>query len=145
MYLFKKIQVFLESRNLWEVFMYLFFGGLTTLVNLVVFFVARDIFHARLVFSNSLAWILSVIFAFVTNKRWVFHSQTEGRGAYLQELGKFVFYRILSYFLDMGSMLLLVQVFHSGDLLAKIVSQVLVVVANYLFSKWFIFTGSHKK
>ena len=143
--MFKKFQVFLETRNLWEVFTYLFFGGLTTLVNLIVFLCARDVFHAGLVISNSLAWILSVLFAFVTNKRWVFRSHTEGVAAYLQEFGKFVFYRALSYFLDMGSMLLFVQVFHSGDFLAKIVSQVLVVVANYLFSKWLIFTGGQEE
>ena len=100
--MFKKFQVFLETRNLWEVFTYLFFGGLTTLVNLIVFFCAREVFHAGLVISNSLAWILSVLFAFVTNKRWVFRSRTEGVAAYLQEFGKFVFYRALSYFLDMS-------------------------------------------
>lgn len=141
----KKIQTFLENKQLWEIFSYLFFGGLTTVVNLLVFFCARNIFQANLVFSNSLAWLLSVLFAFVTNKRWVFRSETQGKAAYLLELGKFMFYRVVSYFLDMGTLLLLVQVIHTGDLVAKIVSQVVVVLANYLFSKWFIFTGKNEQ
>lgn len=140
--MFKKIQDFLVAKNLWEVFTYLFFGGLTTLVNLVVFFFTRKIFAWDLVVANSLAWLFSVLFAFVTNKRWVFTSKTTGAAAYFAELGKFLFYRVLSYFLDMGSVLLLVHIFHSGDFLAKIISQVIVVVANYLFSKWLIFTGN---
>lgn len=143
--MFKKIQGFLIAKNLWEAFTYLFFGGLTTLVNLVVFFFTRRILNWDLVVANSLAWFLSVLFAFVTNKRWVFSSKTSGASAYLIELGKFFFYRILSYLLDMGVVLLLVQGFHSGDLLAKIISQVMVVIANYLFSKWLIFTGDKKK
>ncbi|WP_368259475.1 GtrA family protein [Enterococcus sp. 2201sp1_2201st1_C11_2201SCRN_220225] len=143
--MFKKIQGFLIAKNLWEVFTYLFFGGLTTLVNLVVFFFTRRILNWDLVVANSLAWFLSVLFAFVTNKRWVFASKTSGASAYLIELGKFFFYRILSYLLDMGVVLLLVQGFHSGDLLAKIISQVMVVIANYLFSKWLIFTGDKKE
>ena len=56
-----------------------------------------------------------------------------------------MFYRVVSYFLDMGTLLLLVQVIHTGDLVAKIVSQVVVVLANYLFSKWFIFTGKNEQ
>lgn len=137
----KKIQTLLANKHLREIICYLFFGGLTTLVNLLVFFCAREIFQAPLVVSNSLAWLLSVLFAFVTNKRWVFHSKTTGAAAYLLELGKFILYRLLSYCLDMGTLLLLVQVFHTGDLLAKLVSQVIVVLANYFFSKWLIFNG----
>lgn len=139
MKIFVAFKSYLEKRHLWEVFTYLFFGGLTTLVNFVVYFIARDLAGLSMVVANSLAWLLSVVFAFVTNKLWVFYSQTEGLGQLAQELGKFVFYRGLSYILDMGLMILLIDVLHLGDFVSKLITQIVVVVANYLFSKLFIF------
>lgn len=139
MKLFDSFKNYLEKRHLWEVFTYLFFGGLTTVVNFVVYFIARDLLGLSMVIANSFAWLLSVIFAFVTNKVWVFHSQTEGLGELLSELGKFIFYRGLSYVLDMATMILLIDLLHMGDFFAKLITQVLVIIANYLFSKLFIF------
>lgn len=129
----------LEKRNLWEIFIYLFFGGLTTVVNFVAFFIARDLLHLSLVPSNTISWLIAVLFAFVTNKTWVFHSKTETAGELAIEFGKFLFYRLLSYVIDMGMMLLLVNIVHLGDFWAKLITQVFVVIANYLFSKLFIF------
>lgn len=57
----------------------------------------------------------------------------------LEEFGKFLFYRIVSYGLDMGAMILLIQGLHSNEYVAKIITQILVVLANYVFSKLFIF------
>ncbi|MFY1067101.1 GtrA family protein [Enterococcus sp. AD013-P3] len=139
MKLYNRFRTELEKRHLWEVFIYLFFGGLTTVVNFVVFFLAKDLAHLSLVPSNTLAWIGAVLFAFVTNKLWVFHSKTETPAELAVEFGKFIFYRLLSYAIDMGAMLLLVNVLHMGDFWSKMVTQVLVVVANYVFSKLFIF------
>lgn len=139
MRVFASFKSYLEKRHLWEVFTYLFFGGLTTLVNFVVYFLARDLMGLSMVVANSLAWLLSVVFAFVTNKLWVFHSRTEGLWQLSQELGKFIFYRGLSYILDMGLMILLIDLLHIGDFVSKLITQVLVIAANYLFSKLFIF------
>lgn len=134
----------LEKRKLWEVFIYLFFGGLATIVNFASFFIAQDVAGLGLVASNTISWLAAVLFAFVTNKIWVFHSKTETPGELAVEFGKFIFYRILSYVLDMGAMLLLINVLHVGDFWAKLITQILVVIANYLFSKLFIFKGNQK-
>lgn len=142
MKLYNQFRTELEKRHLWEVFIYLFFGGLTTVVNFVVFFLAKDLAHLSLVPSNTLAWIGAVLFAFVTNKLWVFHSKTETPAELAVEFGKFIFYRILSYVLDMGAMLLLINVLHVGDFWSKLITQILVVVANYVFSKLFIFKNN---
>lgn len=112
------------------------------MVNFVVFFLAKDLAHLSLVPSNTLAWIGAVLFAFVTNKLWVFHSKTETPAELAVEFGKFIFYRILSYVLDMGAMLLLINVLHVGDFWSKLITQILVVVANYVFSKLFIFKNN---
>ena len=122
-----------------EIVLYLFFGGLTTAVNFIVFFFTRNILLWNLYVANSLAWIAAVIFAFITNKHYVFESKTTGKTAYFLEFFKFVFYRVLSFGMDIGSLALLVEVFKINEYLAKIIGQVLVVIANYLFSKLFIF------
>lgn len=129
----------LEERKLWEVFIYLFFGGLTTIVNIAVHFTCLDLFGFHYMIATVISWIVSVLFAFVTNKRWVFHSQTEGRTEWLIEFSKFVFYRLLSLIMDMGCMYVLIEFIHAGDIVAKIFTQILVVVANYVFSKFLIF------
>lgn len=130
----------LVARRLWGVFTYLFFWALATVVNLVSFAFARGLLHWSWPVANSLSWLASVLFAFVTNKLWVFHSQTETAGALAWEFSKFMAARIVSYGLDMLCMYLLIDVLVSGDVVAKIVTQIVVVIVNYVFSKVFIFT-----
>lgn len=130
---------YLEEKKLWEVFIYLFFGGLATVVNIVSFALAYQGLHLSWPISNAISWICSVLFAFVTNKIWVFHSKTEGLGALAWEFGKFFLARVVSFGMDMACMYLLIDMLHTGNLVAKVITQVVVVVANYIFSKVFIF------
>ncbi|MFB8537715.1 GtrA family protein [Enterococcus thailandicus] len=134
-----QIKKFLEEKGYWEIFVYIFFGGLATVVNFVTFALALQVFGFSMVVSNTISWICSVLFAFVTNKIWVFHSKSPSFWHVLEEFGKFLFYRIVSYGLDMGAMILLIQGLHSNEYVAKIITQILVVLANYVFSKLFIF------
>ncbi|EOS7999517.1 GtrA family protein [Enterococcus hirae] len=137
-----RVRQFLEEKGYWEIFIYLFFGGLATVVNIVTFAIALQMLHLSMPIANTISWICSVLFAFVTNKLWVFHSKSPNFFHLVIEFSKFLFYRILSYGMDMGSMLLLIQVMHTNDYVAKIITQVIVVVANYVFSKLFIFKGT---
>lgn len=139
MKLYRQFRHVLEEKGYWEVFIYLFFGGLATVVNIVSFAIASRMFDLSMPVSNTISWICSVLFAFVTNKLWVFHSKSPSFGHLAVEFGKFIFYRLVSYGLDMGSMILLINVLHSNDFVAKIITQILVVIANYAFSKLFIF------
>ncbi|MCD1023580.1 GtrA family protein [Enterococcus sp. SMC-9] len=134
----------MKRRHLWEVFIYLFFGGLATVVNFVIYFFARDAFNLNLFNSNSISWLAAVLFAFVTNKLWVFKSESENFFELIIEFGKFIFYRIVSYGLDMGMMFLFVDSLEITDFWAKLITQVVVVIANYLFSKLFIFKSKDK-
>ena len=68
-----------------EIIAYVFFGGLTTLVNIVVFFVMNDIFHIHYLIANAAAWLASVLFAYVTNRTWVFKSKCRGAAAWTTE------------------------------------------------------------
>ena len=94
--------------------------------------------------ANVLSWVLSVLFAYVTNRTWVFEHRAHGTGPILREMGLFFGCRLLSFFCDMAIMFLCVDVLHINDLIAKVFTQVVVIVLNYVFSKWIIFRGPKK-
>ena len=119
-----------------EVLMYLVFGGLTTLVNIVAFFILRKL-SVSVYISNLIAWVVAVLFAFITNKLFVFESKDKSKIG--KELISFFGFRILSLGVDMGAMYLLLQVINTGEVFAKIIANVIVIILNYIFSKLFVF------
>ena len=118
----------------YEVLSYLFFGGCTTLVNIITFWVLR-LLKLGVYTSNTIAWVLSVLFAFITNRLFVFQS----KGKILKEIVSFFGFRLLSLLFDMGIMYLFVDIFKWNDLVSKIIANVFVIIINYIFSKVFIF------
>ena len=127
-----------------ETVSYVVFGVLTTIVNLVTYNFCADWLHIGTAWSTTIAWLAGVIFAYVVNKLFVFHSKTESFGALCKEAFLFFFARFLTYFIDLGGMLLLVDVLHVGGGLSKILCNILVLILNYVFSKLFIFKNSDK-
>ena len=119
-----------------EVLMYLVFGGLTTLVNIVAFFILRKL-SVSVYISNLIAWVVAVLFAFITNKLFVFESKDKSKIG--KELISFFGFRILSLGVDMGAMYLLLQVINTGEVFAKIMANIIVIILNYIFSKLFVF------
>lgn len=119
-----------------EIFWYVVFGVLTTLVNIVVYFVFFHIFGVNYLISNVIAWFLSVLFAYVTNRRWVFESKSEN---ILKECGLFFGGRVFSGVVDTGLMWLFIDILALNDGISKIVIQVIVVVLNYVISKLVVF------
>lgn len=118
-----------------ELFWYVVFGILTTVVNILVYFVFTRL-GVNYLISNVLAWFFSVLFAYVTNRRWVFESKSSN---ILKECGLFFSGRIFSGVVDTGLMWLFIDVLAIGDLISKIVIQIVVVVLNYVISKWVVF------
>ncbi len=133
----KKIKALLEQYK--EIVLYLFFGGLTTLVNIVSYFVCTDIFNIYYLAATAISWALSVAFAYVTNRTWVFASKKHGLEAILREIVMFVSCRLLSGAMDMAIMFIGVSIIGIPDSITKFLTQILVVVLNYIFSKVFIF------
>lgn len=121
-----------------EILWYLFFGGLTTLINIVSFFVLR-LLDVNIYVSNIMAWVLAVLFAFITNKFFVFNSKGKSKKENVRELVSFFGFRVLSLGIDMGVMYVLINLLSSGELLAKVIANIVVIIANYIFSKVFIF------
>ena len=70
---YRQIKGYLEAKGYWEILVYLFFGGLATIVNFVSFALARQYFDLSMALSNSISWFCSVLFAFVTNKHRILH------------------------------------------------------------------------
>ncbi len=133
-------------KNLKELFfrykeqiLYLIFGGFTTVVNIAVYGFCTRIFHANEYFANFLAWAIAVFFAYVTNKLWVFESKSSDMKTLTREILSFVSARVVTLGLDMAVMYAGIQLLHINDLIVKVCSNVLVVLANYIFSKFFIF------
>lgn len=122
-----------------EIIDYIFFGGLTTLVNIVVFFIFDTILGWPYLVANAIAIILSILFAYITNKLYVFRTSTNELRENIYEFIKFVGFRLLSGLADMASMWILVDLIFIDTNIAKLFTQFIVVVLNYVFSKFFIF------
>ena len=123
-----------------EIINYLVFGGLATVVNFVTYFIVARLIGIDEVLSSGISWFFSVLFAYITNKLFVFESKTDGIKAVLIEMGSFFLARIVSGILcDVGTFAIMVKVFNINDLFAKVVTQIMVVIVNYIFSKLIIF------
>lgn len=120
-----------------ELISYLFFGVCTTAVNYLVFFLLKQSIDYRL--ANAAAWLASVIFAYITNKVWVFESHCSNFQGILREFITFTGSRILSGLFDMGFLILAVEWMHLHEWLAKLADGVIVVILNYIFSKLLVF------
>ena len=147
-YIYKKlkipkiIQKVFDSLFTPERIGYLFFGVLTTLVNIVVYWVATKILGTGYRIATAAAWVIAVMFAFVTNKFFVFKSKNVSAGVLMKEALSFTLARVLSGVLDYGWMVFAVDTVGMDDLLAKIVSNVFVIIVNYIFSKLFVFRNA---
>lgn len=121
-----------------EALLYLFFGGCTTLVNILSFYIFT-LMKIDTYISNIFAWIIAVIFAFITNKLFVFESRGKSFKESSREALSFLFFRVLSLVFDMGLMYFMIDIEHINKLLAKVISNIGVIILNYVFSKLFIF------
>lgn len=137
--------------NLWkklfnkETILYLIFGILTTVINVAICGLLYDKLHWDVLVANSIAWVISVIFAFITNKIFVFDSKTTDKKILLKETISFFIARLISLGFDMLAVWLMVDLWHVNVWVAKIISNVIVVIMNYIFSKLFIFNNKQDK
>ena len=131
----EKIKEMLKQYE--EIIRYLVFGVLTTLVNYVSYLLIAPLF-SRTTVPTAIAWVLSVLFAYLTNRRYVFYSSTHGKNAF-KEAGSFFAARVLSGILDIIFMAVFVDFLGFNDKIIKLVSNVFVVIFNYAASKLVIF------
>ena len=122
-----------------DVIPYIFFGVLTTLVNIIVYWIFAHPLHLHIMISTIVAWVASVLFAYITNRIWVFHSIATTSAAILKEVIAFFSCRLATGVLDWVCMYVFVDLLAWNDLLVKCGANVLVIVLNYVASKVLIF------
>ncbi|PMD73914.1 GtrA family protein [Companilactobacillus nuruki] len=118
---------------------YLFFGVLTTVVNYVAFALLWRVLGMNSQVANAIAYLISVLFAYVTNKLWVFDSHTTTWKAFFKEMGSFFLFRGGSWIFDQGTMFIGMELLHGNGFIVKLIANVVVVLLNYIFSKFIIF------
>ena len=149
-----------RKENFIELIKYIIFGVLTTLVGFGTFMLFEAVLGEKLyLLSNVLSWVLAVIFAFVTNKLWVFSSKSWAPRIVIKEALSFGGARLASLGIEELGLWLLVSVAGmesmtpftifgfsvSGTLIAKCIMMVVTVILNYVLSKFLIFKKSKKK
>ena len=142
-----------------ELLSYLIFGVLTTLVNFIAFYLTSKLFGENLyLVNNAIAWLIAVIFAFFTNKLFVFKSKSFEPLLFVKEFIEFFAARIFSFALEEGGLFLFIrfldfnekslEIFNvtvSGQMIAKVILAIIVVIMNYFFSKFIIFSKKDSK
>lgn len=122
-----------------ETISYVIFGILTTIINLISYYFFSNIISINYLISNIISWIISVSFAYVTNKLYVFNSKDKNKDVVIKEFIKFVNCRLTSGVIEMILLFLLVDMIKVNDIISKFVIGVIVVVLNFIFSKIFVF------
>lgn len=118
---------------------YIFFGGCTTMVNLVSYALFRYLLGIDITVANLISIFLSILFAYVVNKIFVFESRTRGLRALLVEASQFIGMRLSTMFIETFGVTFMSCVWGVQDMAAKLILQVVVLALNYVFSKWFVF------
>lgn len=136
-------------RRLWEkykdVTAYLFFGVCTTLVNIAVYWICAHSLNIGIMPSTIIAWVTAVLFAYLTNRKWVFHSEAYSSKEILREILAFFSCRITTGVIDWLMMYIFVDCLHINDVFIKAVANIIVIVLNYIASKLLIFQKRGKK
>lgn len=132
-----KIRAFVQKH--WDILAYVFFGGLTTVVDYLVYLPCYNWLGLSATLSNILAWAASVCFAFLTNKPFVFKSHDWSAKVVWPELAKFVATRFTTGAIETLLLLLTADVLGWNGNIMKLVVSVLVVAFNYVGSKLLVF------
>ncbi len=126
-----------------EIINYLIVGVLTTVVSIVTYFLfslVLDIENNILfILANILSWICAVIFAYITNKKFVFNTTTSNKKEEIKVFSMFVSSRITTLLIELAFMFVTVKIILINDKIAKVIAQFIVIVLNYILSKLFVF------
>ena len=126
-----------------EIINYLIVGVLTTVVSIVTYFIFSLILDIEnnilFILANVLSWICAVVFAYITNKKFVFNTTTSSKKEELKVFSMFVSSRITTLLIELAFMFITVKIILINDKIAKVIAQFIVIVLNYVLSKLFVF------
>ena len=139
----KTIQELLQRYH--GLILYGVFGVLTTAVNTGTYYLCFDVLIVPNLVSTAIAWLISVLFAFITNKLWVFESKSFAKAVFFREIVSFFSCRIATGVLDMAIMYVAVDRLAQNEILWKLLSNIIVIILNYMASKLLIFRNKQHK
>lgn len=122
---------------------YAFFGVLTTVVNMIVFWVMAHPLGVSVMASTVVAWIVAILFAYITNRKWVFRSEAHTQKEVVKEITSFFTCRLTTGVIDWMCMFIFVDLLRFNDVVIKFIANLIVIILNYVASKLIIFR--HKK
>nr|WP_294153253.1 GtrA family protein [uncultured Clostridium sp.] len=122
-----------------EVLLYIFFGGLTFFVSIGTFAVFNVYMGMNELIANIISWVIAVIFAFLTNRIWVFNSPTEKVTEFIKQMISFFSGRLITLIIEELILFIFITCLHFSSILIKVAAQVIVILLNYIISKFFIF------
>ena len=118
---------------------YVFFGGCTTGVNLICFWMLRAL-HMQLNIANLISIVAAVLFAYIVNEKFVFQAHVNTHKDRFWLFCKFISARAATMIVELFGVWFFVKICQTGDMAGKTITQVVVLVLNYIFSRWFVFT-----
>lgn len=124
-----------------EIISYLIIGVLTTIVSLISYYLLTITILSpnnplELTIANIISWIISVLFAYITNRKYVFQSKDKN---ILKEASKFTLSRVTTLIIDILLMFIFVSILHFNDKIIKLLVQIIIIILNYIFSKLLVF------
>ncbi|NLL92251.1 MAG: GtrA family protein [Ruminococcaceae bacterium] len=122
-----------------DVIPYIIFGVLTTIVNIAVYWFMAHPLGISVMPSTVIAWLGAVLFAYITNRKWVFRSEANTANAVLKEILSFFLCRLATGAVDWACMFIFVDILNLNDVVIKFMANILVIILNYVASKLFIF------
>ena len=128
-----------EQKKQNELVSYLIFGLATTLVSMIVYGVCNSAFEMHYLVSNIVSWVVAVLFAYITNKMFVFKTRGMGFAQLKREFVLFISARLASLLIEEIGLFVLVGIMEWGEIGGKLIMQIVVIVLNYFFSKLVIF------
>lgn len=126
-----------------EIILYVIFGGLTTVINYAIY-ALMVLLKIDIYTSNITAWIGAVLFAYLTNRKMVFNSEAKGKKSVIIEILSFYGSRVFSLAVETGLLFVCVSLMGMNEWITKLVLQVVVIVLNYIFSKFIVFRKKKK-
>lgn len=135
--IFAPVYPFYEKHK--EVLLYLLFGGLSFILNISFFFFLNGTLKINELISNVISWIVCVLFQFFTNRTWVFQNDSKKSSKFLKQLIDFFGGRIATLIVEECILVVFITWLAFDALCIKILAQVIVILLNYIISKWFVF------
>lgn len=142
-HLIQKIKLLIKKNE--ELIRYLIIGVLTTVINYIAFVIFANVIKIDMHISNIIAWLISVIFAYFTNKLFVFESKSFKPLVLLKEVVTFGAARVFSLLLEEIILYVFVDLLNMNKLIIKLIANIIVIIINYILSKFLIFKKSNEK